>query len=151
VKGWGCHPTVKTLTQNCSCLKEMQGQNWTRAWVKEGPSTGPKWDPAQGEAPRLDILTEAMVCLQKGTYHYFHLKDPASSWKSQMQIFTPNRWTEAADPCEWIKEKLEEAEKGDPIGGPAVSTNLDPWDLSDHLGSIHYMISSLFFSELFCS
>jgi hypothetical protein len=42
-----------------------------------------------------------------------------------MQIFTPNQWTEAADPCGWIREKLEEAEeKNDPVGGPAVSINL---------------------------
>jgi hypothetical protein len=26
---------------------------------------------------------------------------------------------------------LEEVEEGDPIGRPAVSTNLNPWDLSD--------------------
>jgi hypothetical protein len=24
-EGWGCHPTVKTLTHNYSCLKELQG------------------------------------------------------------------------------------------------------------------------------
>jgi hypothetical protein len=51
---------------------------------------------------------------------------------SQMQIFAPNQWTEAADPCGWIREKLEKAEEKDnPVGGPAVSTNQDPWDLSD--------------------
>jgi hypothetical protein len=34
--------------------------------------------------------------------------------------------TEATDPCDWIRGKLEEAEEeGDPIGGPAVSINLD--------------------------
>jgi hypothetical protein len=38
---------------------------------------------------------------------------------------------EAADPSGWIREKLGEAEEGDPVGGPAVSTNLDPRDLSD--------------------
>jgi hypothetical protein len=47
-----------------------------------------------------------------------------------MQVFAPNQWTEAADPCGWIKKKLEEAEEeGYPIGGPAVSVDLDPWDL----------------------
>jgi hypothetical protein len=31
-----------------------------------------------------------------------------------------------------MREKLEEAEEeGDPVGGPAVSINLDPWDLSN--------------------
>jgi hypothetical protein len=49
-----------------------------------------------------------------------------------MKIFAPNQWTEAADPCCWIREKLKEAEEmGDPEGGPAVSINLDPWDLSN--------------------
>ena len=39
-----------------------------------------------------------MVCLQTGAYHYYPLKGPTSSCKSQMQVFTPNQWTEAADP-----------------------------------------------------
>jgi hypothetical protein len=30
VEGYGCHPLSKTLTQNCSCLKELQCQNWRR-------------------------------------------------------------------------------------------------------------------------
>ena len=28
--------------------------------------TGPKWNPAQGEFPRPDTITEAMECSQKG-------------------------------------------------------------------------------------
>jgi hypothetical protein len=61
------------------------------------------------------------------------LKDPTSSWKSQMHLFAPNPWTEAADLCGWIREKLEEAEvdEGNPVGRPKVSINLDPVDLSD--------------------
>jgi hypothetical protein len=31
-------------------------------------------------------------------------KDPRSSWKIQMQIFATNQWTEADDPCCWIRE-----------------------------------------------
>ena len=61
-----------------------------------------------------------------------------------MQIFAPNQWTEAADPCGWIREKLEEAEEeGDPVGGPAVSINLDPeisQTLNHQPGSIHQLI-----------
>jgi hypothetical protein len=34
---------------------------------KEGPVTGPKWDPAQGVVPRPDTITEAMEHSQKGT------------------------------------------------------------------------------------
>ena len=64
---------------------------------------------------------------KKGTYHVCHLNDQTSSWKSQRQIFASNQWTEAADPCGWIREKLEEAEEeGEPVGRPAVSINLDP-------------------------
>jgi hypothetical protein len=48
-----------------------------------------------------------------------------------MQIFIPNQWTEAADPCGCIGENLEEAEEGNPIRRPTVLTNLDPWDLSE--------------------
>jgi hypothetical protein len=49
-----------------------------------------------------------------------------------MQIFERNQWTEAADSYFWIREKLEDAEEeGDPVGGLAISTNLNPWDLSD--------------------
>jgi hypothetical protein len=44
-----------------------------------------------------------------------------------MKIFVPNQWTEAADHCGCIKEKLEEAEEeGNPVGGPAGSMNLEP-------------------------
>jgi hypothetical protein len=51
-----------------------------------------------------------------------------------MQIFASNQWTEAADPCSWIRGKLEEAEEeGNFVLGQAVSINLDPRDLSDTL------------------
>jgi len=50
----------------------------------------------------------------------------------KMQILTPSQWTEAADPCDWIREKLKVAEeKGNPIVKAAVSTYLDPQELSD--------------------
>jgi len=49
-----------------------------------------------------------------------------------MKIFIPNQQTEALEPSGWIREKLEETEeKGDSVGGPAVSTNMDTWNLLD--------------------
>ena len=42
---------------------------WLRALTdipKGNPVTGPKWDPAQGEALRPDTITEAMERSQKG-------------------------------------------------------------------------------------
>ena len=104
-------PQSKALTHNCYCLKEQQGQKWREAWGKGDPVTGPNWDPAQGEASRPDTITDAMVCSQKWAYHDCPLKDPTSRWKSQMQKFTCNQWTEAGNPCGWIREKLEEAEE----------------------------------------
>jgi hypothetical protein len=89
-EGGGCHPTVTPLTHNCFCLRELQGWKWRGAWGKEGPVTETKWNPAQGEAPRPDTITEAMECSQKEIYHDCPLKDPKSSWKSQMQIFAPD-------------------------------------------------------------
>jgi hypothetical protein len=85
---------------------------------------------AQGEVSRLNSIMEAMEPSQKGTYHDCLPKDPTSSWKSQVQIFAPNQWTEAEDLCVWISGKNLE---GNPVGGPAVSINLDLWDLS-HTG-----------------
>jgi hypothetical protein len=41
-----------------------------------------------------------------------------------MEIFVSNQWTEAADPCGSIRERLKEAEKeSNPARTPAVSTN----------------------------
>jgi hypothetical protein len=68
----------------------LQGWKWRGVWGKDHPATGPKWDPAEGEVPRPDTVTEAMECSQKGTYHDCTLKDPTNRWKSQMQIFVPN-------------------------------------------------------------
>jgi hypothetical protein len=30
-EGCGCHPTVTSLTHNCSYLKELQGWKWRKA------------------------------------------------------------------------------------------------------------------------
>ena len=130
----GCHSTVKTLTYIFSCLKELQGSKLRGTWVKQSPATGQRCNPALGEVQRPDTITEAMEHSQKRTYHDRIPEDPRSSWKCQMQIFAPNLWTEAADLCGWIMEELDEVEEqGNPVGGPAVSINLDPWDLSNTL------------------
>jgi hypothetical protein len=40
---------------------------------------GPKWDPAQGEVPRPETITEAMELSEKGTEHECPPEDPTSS------------------------------------------------------------------------
>ena len=59
------------------------------------------------------VLTKKINKLKKKkrTYHDCPPKDPTSTSKSQMQIFTPSQWTAAADSCGWIGEKLKEAEE----------------------------------------
>jgi hypothetical protein len=67
------------LTINCFCTKELQGWKWRGAWREEGPVTGPKWDPAQGEVPAPGTITEVMEYSQKGIYYDCPPRDPISS------------------------------------------------------------------------
>jgi hypothetical protein len=59
-----------------------------------------------------------------------------------MQIFVPNQWTEAADPCCGIRERLKEDMEGNPVGRPAVSVwNPEISQTLDHQPvSIHQVI-----------
>ena len=57
----------------------MQGQKWRRDQEKDGPVTGPTWDPAQGVCLRPDTITGAIVCLQSGALHGYPLRGPSSS------------------------------------------------------------------------
>jgi hypothetical protein len=62
-------PQSKSLTQNCFCLKELQGQKWRRAWGKGGQVTDRSCDIAQGKAPKPDTVAGAVVCVQRGAWH----------------------------------------------------------------------------------
>jgi hypothetical protein len=44
-----------------------------------------------------------------------------------MQIFAPNQWTGASDPCGWIRERQKEAEEEQSqlIRTPEISQTLD--------------------------
>jgi hypothetical protein len=105
--------------------------------------TRPKWDPAQGEVPRPDTITKAMGHSQKEIYRDCPTKDPRSSWKSQMQIVPPNQWTEAADPCCWIRKGWKKLRRNDHVG-TIVSLNLELWDLSKHWTTEHTAYISLY-------
>ena len=104
------NPESKFLNQNWSCLNELQGQKWRRDWRKGHPKTFPTWNPShEEEAPRLDPINDAMVCLHTGAWHGFLLRGPTNRWQRQMQIFTPNHWTEVGDLYVWIRQKIEVA------------------------------------------
>jgi hypothetical protein len=93
----------------------------------------------KGRPQGLTLLLRLWSAHKKGPIMTAPPKDPTSSWKSQMQIVVPNQWTEAADTCGWIREKLEEAEeKGNPNSphpAPEISQTL-----VQQLGSIHQLI-----------
>jgi hypothetical protein len=49
-----------------------------------------------------------------------------------MQIFSPNHWTEVVNSYRGIRGRIEGIEgESCPIGRPAVSTNLGPWELPE--------------------
>jgi hypothetical protein len=59
-------------------------------------------------------------------------KTQQAAERVRCRYLTPSQWTEAAYSRGLIRERLEEAkEEGNPVGGMAVSTNLESWDLSD--------------------
>ena len=66
VVGWD-HPSIsKCLTQNCSYLKEMQGQkNGTETEGKKGhPKTSLPWEPSQPQIPNPSTIADAKKFLQ---------------------------------------------------------------------------------------
>ena len=79
VDGWDCHPTVKNSDSELFCLKELQGQKWRRDQGKDGPVTGPTWDPAQGEAPSPEIITGCYGMLIDRSLHGHSFRGPTSS------------------------------------------------------------------------
>ena len=55
---------------------------------KRRSSNRPKLGSNLGKATRPDRITEAMVCSQKGASHESPPKDPTTSGKSQIDIYT---------------------------------------------------------------
>jgi hypothetical protein len=93
--------------------------------------TGPNWDSSQEEAPRLDIIANAMVCLQTGASMVALSEAHQSAERVRWRYLHPTNEEKLGTPVVELGKKLEEAEEeGDPIGRQAVITNLDPKDLS---------------------
>jgi hypothetical protein len=67
IEGWGCHYTVQNSEPALFLSKWTEGTTWRRDWGKGGSVSGPTWDLVQGEAPRPDMITDAMLCLQTGS------------------------------------------------------------------------------------
>jgi hypothetical protein len=108
--------------------KRTSGTNMETRLRERRFSGQPNWDPSQRK-------------LQGYYWSCYDVQDrqePSERPNKQVNETEAYTYTLAMDrkklgtPCAWIRERLEAAkEEGDPIGRPAVSTNLDPWDLSD--------------------
>ena len=59
-------PISKILTQNCSSLKEIQGQRVEQRLKKGHPKTVPPGDPSHMQLPKPDIIGDAKKCLLTG-------------------------------------------------------------------------------------
>ena len=100
--------------------------------------TGPTWDPSHGQAPNLDNIADAPLCLTAElTSKRFY-----QQLTEKMQILTANHWTEIGDPNERVRGRTEGAEGGgNPIGRTTATT--DP-DISQRLShqpkSIHELV-----------
>ena len=122
----------KILTQNCSCLKEIQGQKWSRHWRKGHPVIRPTWDPSYACSPSPDTITEAMLCVQTRAWHGYTLKGSTSNWLRQMQMLSANHWIEIRRQYGRVGERIEGAEgDGNTMGRITVSTNPDPSELPE--------------------
>ena len=85
--------------------------------------TGPNWDPAQKEVSKhwhyyccYGMLTERSPALLPS--------ESPNKELSELQILTSNQWTEARDPCGWIREKAEgTGEEDHPIGRSVISSS----------------------------
>ena len=79
VEGQGFHPTVKISELELFPSKRMAGTKNREETEGGGSVTTPSCDPYQGEAPRTDTITDAMVGLQTGPDHGCPFRVPRSS------------------------------------------------------------------------
>ena len=102
---------IKSSDPEIFLSKRPSGTKTEKSLMEMRSSERIKVGPSLGKGPSPYTTSEAMECSQNGAYHDCTPNDPKSSWKSQVQIFTPKQWTEAADPSGSMREKLKEAEE----------------------------------------
>jgi hypothetical protein len=123
----GCYPTVKNSDPELFLSERTAGTKMEKSLRKRRSS-----DPAQGEVPRPDTITEAMGRSQKEFIMTALQKAQQAAERVRCRYLHPTNGQKLETPVVKLGKNLKEAEvEGDPIGRPAVSTNLDPRDLSD--------------------
>jgi hypothetical protein len=66
IEGWGHPPISKILIQNCSCLKEIQGQRVEQKQKRGHSETAPPGDPSHTQTPNPDTFADAKKSLLTG-------------------------------------------------------------------------------------
>jgi hypothetical protein len=92
------------LTQNCSCLKEIQEQSLKQRLKERSSRDCLTW----GSIPYTDTVGDAKKCLLTGALYSCLLRGSARAWQIQMHILTSNHWTEQEDPNGGVREWTEE-------------------------------------------
>ena len=130
VRGWGFLPSVKNSDSDSLTSKRTAGIKIEKQLRERRSSDLPK------------LESSSRGCSK--TWHYYWLYgvltnrclERLPSERPNKQLTETNadtyQSTEVLDQCGWIGGRLQESEEeGNHIGWPVVSTNLEPWDLSD--------------------
>jgi hypothetical protein len=127
VEGWGCHPTIKNSDRELFLSKRTAGKKTEKRLRERRSSDRPKLQPISWgdskawhyywcydvlrQEPSMAALWEAQQAAERVRCRYLHLTNEWSDWGPLW--LTGRSWKES-----------------DPIGRPAFSRNLDPWDLA---------------------
>ena len=123
VEGWGCYPTVKIPVPELFLSERTAGTKMEKS-LRSSDRTKLGFSSVGG--PKSWYYYSCYVYKQRP------IKSVLQKAQQAAERVGCSQWTETGDPCVWIRELLQEAEEeGDPIGRPTISTNLEPWDLSD--------------------
>ena len=127
-EGW-THPTIsKFLTENCSCLKEIEGQRVGQK-LKEWPSKDcPLRDASYIHTPNPDMIANVKKYLMTAARHSCLLRGSSRGWPIQMWMLTANNLAEHEEPNGGVRGRAEGAERVcNPIGRKTtISTNQKP-------------------------
>jgi hypothetical protein len=86
-------PISKILTQNCFCLKEIQGQRVEQRLPHLGIHLI--------QSTNSETIADAKNCLLTRAWYGYPLRGSARSWPIQMQMLTISHWTDWAQGPQW--------------------------------------------------
>ena len=119
----------------------MQGQICSRDRKKGQPVIVPTWDTFLAQAPNLEAIADAMLCLQTGVSYGCPLRGSMSNWLRQIQLITAKHWTKLYEIVRGRTEGVEEY--CNTILRTTESTNQSPQDsqeLNHQPKSIHGLV-----------